>query len=264
MLHRAHPRAATPQRGAERRLRLRIPHLRRHPRLLPLHDEVPPLAGACGEQRSGGAPARVEPHARPAHRRRERLLLLTCLVEGEEGLVSQRFREGFPNPRGLGSVLLDLAHQLPGEGGAGDGLEDLGGAGGGHGGGGASGRRREGSHFSLPRCWAICVGAQKPPFGILPLHRGSYELNPQPLCQSPNMSSRRRLLSLLRNVHLSPAGRLAAAPSSRSFHLPAAGAASTSGEQFPVSVVCAMWFRGIPHRIPALGLENLVFSGWVV
>lgn len=145
MLHRAHPRAATPQRGAERRLRLRIPHLRRHPRLLPLHDEVPPLAGACGEQRSGGAPARVEPHARPAHRRRERLLLLTCLVEGEEGLVSQRFREGFPNPRGLGSVLLDLAHQLPGEGGAGDGLEDLGGAGGGHGGGGASGRRREGS-----------------------------------------------------------------------------------------------------------------------
>ncbi|KAM3207027.1 hypothetical protein ACQJBY_062299 [Aegilops geniculata] len=45
------------------------------------------------------------------------------------------------------------------------------------------------------------------------------------------MYSRRRLLSLLRHARLAPAGRLAAAPPSRSFSLPraAAGAASTSG-----------------------------------
>ncbi|XP_047075091.1 kinesin light chain 3-like isoform X2 [Lolium rigidum] len=43
------------------------------------------------------------------------------------------------------------------------------------------------------------------------------------------MSSRRRLLSLLRSARLAPAGRLAAAPSSRSFSLLPAAAASTSG-----------------------------------
>ncbi|KAI4972854.1 hypothetical protein ZWY2020_003779 [Hordeum vulgare] len=45
------------------------------------------------------------------------------------------------------------------------------------------------------------------------------------------MYSRRRLLSLLQNARLAPAGRLAAAPPSRSFSLPRAadGAASTAG-----------------------------------
>ncbi|KAI5016433.1 hypothetical protein ZWY2020_006284 [Hordeum vulgare] len=45
------------------------------------------------------------------------------------------------------------------------------------------------------------------------------------------MHSRWRLLSLMCNARLAPAGRLAAAPSSRSFGLPpaAAGGASTSG-----------------------------------
>ncbi|KAM0881501.1 hypothetical protein ACQ4PT_032922 [Festuca glaucescens] len=47
--------------------------------------------------------------------------------------------------------------------------------------------------------------------------------------QERNMFSRRRLLSLLRSVRLAPAGRLAAAPSSRSFSLLPAAAASTSG-----------------------------------
>lgn len=99
VLHRAHPRAAAPapQRGAERGLWLGIPHLRRHPRLL--HDEVPPLAGARREQRGGGARARVEPHARPAHRRRERLLRPARLVGVGKGLVKQPvsapgFRDG--------------------------------------------------------------------------------------------------------------------------------------------------------------------------
>jgi len=43
------------------------------------------------------------------------------------------------------------------------------------------------------------------------------------------MSSRRRLLSLLRSARLASAGRLAAAPPSRTFSLAPAAAASTSG-----------------------------------
>ncbi|KAE8774294.1 kinesin light chain 3 [Hordeum vulgare] len=70
------------------------------------------------------------------------------------------------------------------------------------------------------------------------------------------MYSRRRLLSLLQNARLAPAGRLAAAPPSRNFSLPraAAGAASTSGEHFPVSLLST------PHRIPTPGSSDGHFS----
>ena len=71
-----------------------------------------------------------------------------------------------------------------------------------------------------------------------------------------NMSLRRRLLSLLRDARLAPAGRLAGAPSSRSFSLPpaATGAASTSGGYFTVSVFSAHVVSSYPSEDPLAAL----------
>jgi hypothetical protein len=96
MLYRAHPRTAgvaPTKRRAELRLRLHVSHLRRHLRLVPLQDEVSPITRACREQRGRARRPRVEPHARPAHRRRERLLRPPRLAE--DGLVGEDFKSEF-------------------------------------------------------------------------------------------------------------------------------------------------------------------------
>lgn len=85
VLHSADARAAAfapLKRRAELRPWLGVSHLRRHPcLLLTLHLEIPTLSGVRREQRGGDARARVEPHARPAHGRRQRLLRPTRLEE---------------------------------------------------------------------------------------------------------------------------------------------------------------------------------------
>jgi len=85
VLHRPDPRVgafASPKRRAELRPWLSVPHLCRHPRLLlTLHEEIPTLASLRREQRGGDARSQVEPHARPAHRRRQRLLRAPRLAE---------------------------------------------------------------------------------------------------------------------------------------------------------------------------------------
>lgn len=92
VLHRAHLRTAAvspPKRRAELRLRLHVPHLRRHPRLVPLDNKVSTFPGARREQRGSGSRPRVESHARPAHFRRERLLRPPRLAE--DGLIGEDF-----------------------------------------------------------------------------------------------------------------------------------------------------------------------------
>jgi hypothetical protein len=96
VLHRAHPRTtavAPTKRRAELRLRLHVPHLRGHLRLVPLQDGVSPITRACREKRGSAEHPRVEPHARPAHRRRERLLRLPRLAE--DCLVGEDFISEF-------------------------------------------------------------------------------------------------------------------------------------------------------------------------